>query len=148
MKKITIVSPLNGVLYNMKDEILKYATEMSCCVDFIFRDKTLKQDLNEKIRNLGTDILITENLEGFELSTLTDSVLYNLMNCRQFHFIFNSDLDNERFLNMPMSLRMTFVFKDKEMRERFCKLFPDLPDTDVWSENSLIAAFNSCVGKM
>lgn len=56
-------------------------------VFFIFRKSGDEHNIMSEIRSYEPDILITEDLEGFEMCTLTDAVSYNLIHCRQFHVI-------------------------------------------------------------
>ncbi len=71
-----------------------------------------RNDLEKFVKEQTPDLLVSYNLAGFELGTLTDSLLYNLLNCRQFHFITKKPLSNEQFLNKLMSINM-FIFNCK-----------------------------------
>ena len=62
------------------------------------------------IKKETPDLLISYNLAGFEMGTLTDSVLYNLLDCRQFHFIKKDNLPNEIYLDKLLSINL-FIFR-------------------------------------
>ena len=120
---------------------------------FIFRKPGDEHNIMNEIRSYEPDVLITEDLEGFEMCTLTDAVSYNLIHCRQFHVIrsgvpHNGDLSkekstyrntsggrdheeslpNERYLGKQLSLVMTFVCTDEGMAKRLAAEYPDLPE--------------------
>ena len=57
------------------------------------------------------DLLISYNLAGFELGTLTDSLSYNLFDCRQFHIIKKRNLPNEKYLQKLKSINL-FIFEE------------------------------------
>ena len=70
-----------------------------------------RNHLLDIIKDLKPDLLVSYNLAGFELSTLADSLLYNLINCRQFHIIRKKNLPNEKYLKILRSINL-FLFED------------------------------------
>ena len=50
-------------------------------------DASKRNCLEAFVSEQKPDLLVSYNLAGFEKCTLTDSLLYNLMDCRQFHII-------------------------------------------------------------
>ena len=56
------------------------------------------------------DLLVSYNLAGFELHTLTDSLSYNLIDCRQFHIVMKKQLPNSIYMNKLKSINL-FVFE-------------------------------------
>lgn len=78
--------------------------------EIFFMDTTLiKRDhLSEELKKMEIDLLVTYNLAGFELSTLAGSLSYNLVDCRQFHFIKTKECPNKEFLNKIKSINMFF----------------------------------------
>ncbi|MCR5849038.1 MAG: hypothetical protein K6G75_13115 [Lachnospiraceae bacterium] len=80
--------------------------------DMVFMDTSdiyKRNHLESFVGEQKPDLLISYNLAGFELSTLTDSLLYNLMDCRQFHIIKKKELPNERCLEKLRSINL-FIF--------------------------------------
>ena len=71
-------------------------------------DSARRNRLSDYIQTEAPDLLISYNLAGFELETLTDSVLYNLLDCRQFHFINKNNLSNEKYLDKLLSINLFF----------------------------------------
>ena len=67
--------------------------------------------IEQFIEETSPDLLVSYNLAGFELSTLADSLVYNLINCRQFHIIKKKNLPNEIYLSKLRSLNL-FLFED------------------------------------
>lgn len=85
-----------------------------------------KGDLIQKIKDINPQILVTDNLAGFDRSTLTDNVAYNLLGCIQIHFLEQEKLKEERFLKNPLSLSM-FFFCNEECYEYYHSRYPKLP---------------------
>lgn len=75
----------------------------------------MRNKLSSSIGSYNPDLLVSYNLAGFELKTLADSLLYNLIDCRQFHIIKEKRLPNEKYLNILRSLNL-FLFNDYEER--------------------------------
>lgn len=63
------------------------------------------------LREQKPDLLVTYNLAGFELCTLTDGLSYNLIDCRQIHFIEDGNYNNEKMLEKEKSINMFFFHK-------------------------------------
>ncbi|MCR5477430.1 MAG: hypothetical protein K6E92_07435 [Lachnospiraceae bacterium] len=90
-----------------------------------------KRDLLDEIRQSAPDVLITEDLEGFEMCTLTDAVSYNLIHKRQFHFLLKDHIEDEKYLAKQLSLVMTFVCPDEKKVAEYLEKYPDLPEVAV-----------------
>lgn len=61
------------------------------------------------IKDDEPDLLVTYNLAGFELCTLTDSLSYNLLDCRQIHFVDRNDCPNNKYLEKERSINLFMV---------------------------------------
>ena len=72
-------------------------------------DASKRNRLEAFVSEQKPDLLVSYNLAGFEKCTLTDSLLYNLMDCRQFHIIKKSGLPNEKYLDKLRSINL-FLF--------------------------------------
>ena len=126
--KIVIVAGRNGVFYKKHKELTqRLATSGHECI-FIFREPGDTRNIMADIRAEEPDLLITEDLEGFEMCTLTDAVSYNLVHCRQLHFLLSEHPANERYLSKQLSLVMTFVCKNERQVDVLSELYPDLPE--------------------
>ncbi|MBO4899296.1 MAG: hypothetical protein J5509_03335 [Lachnospiraceae bacterium] len=125
---IVIVAPKNGRFEKDKENIkAKHEARGDKCF-FIFRAQGDTRNIMVDIRSYEPDLLITEDLEGFEMCTLTDAVSYNLIHCRQYHYIYSEHPANEKYLAKQLSLVMTFICPDEEMASRFRTRYPDLPE--------------------
>lgn len=71
-------------------------------------DRTKRPEMTSKIKEISPDLLVTYNLAGFELCTLTDGLSYNLLDCRQFHLKDKKNLANEKYLFKEKSINMFF----------------------------------------
>jgi len=67
--------------------------------------------LINNIRKCKADLLVTYNLAGFELSTLMDSLGYNLVDCRQFHFVMKKELLQSEYMKKEKSINMFFFYE-------------------------------------
>lgn len=96
-------------------------SELRCMLDKLIVDHRLpeidyidtstiekRNDMIIYLQGLPINLLVTYNLAGFEQSTLTDGLAYNLVDCRQFHFIEKSDLTGEQFVHKEKSINMFF----------------------------------------
>lgn len=94
-------------LRNQLDELSK---NKEC--DIVFQDTTdiIRPFLAENLKKTQIDLLVTYNLAGFELCTLTDGLAYNLVNCRQFHFITEEKCFESEYLKKLRSMNM-FIIK-------------------------------------
>lgn len=61
------------------------------------------------LKEIEPDLLVTYNLAGFELCTLTDSLSYNLLDCRQFHFVDRDGCPNNKYLAKERSINLFIV---------------------------------------
>lgn len=84
-------------------------------------------NLISTIKNQNHHILITFNLSGFELCTLTDNISYNLLNCKQIHILLDRNLKNEKYLSKPLSIAMFFYCLDEKYYDYLINSYPDLP---------------------
>ena len=50
-------------------------------------DMEKRAHLSDTLKSEAVDLLVTYNLAGFELCTLTDGLAYNLVDCRQIHLL-------------------------------------------------------------
>lgn len=76
---------------------------------------------------INADLIITFNLLGFEQSTLTGGVFYNLLNCKQIHFVLDRNLPNECCLKLPLSIAMFFYCINDEYYEYLLNQYMDIP---------------------
>lgn len=73
------------------------------------------------------DLLITFDLAGFERSTLAGGISYNLLNCKQIHFLLNRNLSNESYLSKQLSLSMFFFCSGNDYYHYLIDTYPDIP---------------------
>lgn len=88
------------------------------------------------------DLLVTFDLSGFERQTLTGSISYNLLNCRQIHILLNDKLPCEKRLAMPLSISMFFFCKGHDYYKYLSDAYPDIPYLQViddWSDENSAA---------
>lgn len=88
---------------------------------------TLGPDNLQRIQNAGADLVITINLSGFEFTTLTGGISYNLWNTKFVHFLLKRNLKDEPIMEKPLSISMFFYCLGKEYTEYLQKNYPNLP---------------------
>lgn len=76
-------------------------------VDFVSMPMT--RDIIGEIRKRMPDLLITLDLAGFDRTTYTDGVAYNLLDCKQIHLLLHEKLSNEKYLGSFLSIAMFFA---------------------------------------
>lgn len=88
---------------------------------------TLGPENLQRVQNAGADLVITINLSGFEFTTLTGGISYNLWNTKFVHFLIKRNLQNERIMEKPLSISMFFYCLGKEYKEYLQKNYPNIP---------------------
>ncbi len=117
-----------GNLHKNHNRITEELSASGHSTKCIFRAPSDQRNIMKDIRDFEPEMLITEDLEGFEMCTLTDAVSYNLIHCRQLHILFSEELNNERYLAKQLSLLMTFVCTDPARVDTLAAKYPDLPE--------------------
>lgn len=95
--------------------------------DIRFEGMEVSRDLIGDIKKKAPELLITIDLAGFERTTLTDAVAYNLLDCKQMHVIRQEAPKNEKYLAKPLSIAMFFYCIGKERETYLTKRYPNIP---------------------
>lgn len=74
-----------------------------------------------------TDLIVTFNLAGFDISTLTDGLSYNLVDSKFIHFLLHENLPNEKYLSKQLSISMFFYCVGNEYCDYLLKTYPEIP---------------------
>lgn len=80
------------------------------------------------------DIIVTENLAGFQMCTYTGNVAYNLIHSYQLHFIYDPSPFPKELATMiknPLSLLMHFECCDMTKKREMLSLNPAIPYISV-----------------
>ncbi len=125
---IVIVGGRTGIFCKKNKELTEALEGERHKVTGIFRAPGDEKNMMADINAACPELLLTEDLEGFEMCTLTDAVSYNLVHCRQFHFLFSEGLKNEKYLSKQLSLVMTFVCSDEDRAGDMMSRYPDIPE--------------------
>ena len=80
-----------------------------------------------EIKKSDADLFINFNLAGFEQSTLTDGIAYNLLDCKQIHILLEDHLPQEKYLAKQISISMFFYCMDAEYYCYLQEKYPDIP---------------------
>ncbi len=94
--------------------------------------------VKEYVEKEEIDLLITFNMGGFEWTTLTNGLAYNILKCKQVHFLLDKSLKNETLLSKQLSIAMFFYCVDAEYRKELLLKYPDIPYLEVlpkWCDN-------------
>ena len=103
-------SELNKMITDLQDEALRREAEKNIRF-FDTSNLRSRELLIEELEKEEQDLIVSYNLAGFECTTLTDSLGYNLVDCRQFHFITKKEVPGEKYLSKQKSINM-FLFCD------------------------------------
>lgn len=117
----------------------------------IVEQETLSSNNLKRIQYAGADLVITIDLSGFEFTTLTGGVSYNLWNTKFVHFLIKCNLQNEPVLEKPLSISMFFYCWGKEYKEYLRKKYPELPyleEITGWEEGADRKSIKSNAKKM
>lgn len=136
--KLTVLHDSNGHRV-LKEEVLRQIISQSYKnVDFMILDTEGNCDLYRRIRKEEADLLLTFELVGFERTTLTNNVSYNLLPCKQIHIITKDNLPNEKYLEKQLSISMFFYCTDSKYYQYLLKKYPDIPylkETKGWKNS-------------
>ncbi len=119
---------------SLKDQMEELDRGFSDAELHLFERSDARENILAALKELAPDLLITEDLEGFEMTTLTDSVAYNLVHCRQIHLITREGLPEMKYLEKQLSLVMHFYVTDAGLKEAVEKRNPDVPYLEVLTE--------------
>lgn len=96
--------------------LLENAINTGAAIEWVdTRDAIRRQLIPGMIKENIPDVLISYNLAGFEWTTLTDGLGYNLINCLQLHFIEKDELANEEMLDKLRGINL-FIYDKRESR--------------------------------
>ncbi len=123
-----MIGPTTGLLYKEQKKISEMLTDACHTCTGIYRAPGDTRNIMKEIREFEPELMITEDLEGFEMCTLTDAVSYNLIHCRQLHLLSSDPLSNERYLSKQLSLLMTFVCPNPDRAALLMDKYPDIPE--------------------
>ena len=130
--KIAIVS--NNYFSDNFDQLKQTLTSVcSNCEVNLFQYHEYAE-IYSALTEYAPNVLFTENLAGFNMSTLTGGPVYNLLNARQYHLIHDPKAITEKvssYLAHPLSLSMHFLCSDSGIKEKLTTLNPDIPYIDV-----------------
>lgn len=95
--------------------------------------------------------IIVHNLIGFEQTTLTGGIFYNILNSKIINILSESNLENEKYLFKQISISMFFIFLDQNYCEYISEKYPHIPyikevpshvtnDTEMENETNILAA--------
>ncbi len=126
--KVLMIGSTAGKLHKAEKEIKEALESQGHACAGIYRAPGDERNIMKEIREYEPDLMITEDLEGFEMCTLTDAVSYNLIHCRQLHLLLSKDLSNEHYLAKQLSLLMTFVCPDPGRAAALTDKYPDIPE--------------------
>ncbi len=140
--KIVLVGHKGGALDKAQNRIKEVFPGEE--LTFLFRSG--EEHIFREVQAAQPDLLITEDLEGFEMSTLTDAVTYNLLHCRQLHLLLRDPAslpayaDGRRpadLLSRQLSLVMFFYVRGAAVLKRLKEQAPDLSYADLLPEGDV-----------
>ena len=103
-------------------------------LSFYNADTTTQAQLNAD----EYQVLITFDLAGFQLKTLTNNIWYNLLPCRQIHIITTCKNELMTYLNNPLSISMFFFCVTEGQKNTLSTGYENIPWLRVlnsWQEN-------------
>lgn len=110
----------------------RLAQAFAGCV--VFEWLPLTRDMMGDIKRKAPDLLITLDLAGFDRTTFTDGVAYNLLDCKQLHLLLREGLEQETLLKKPLSIAMFFACAGETYAGYLRRNYPDIPWLEVLTE--------------
>lgn len=127
MKIIIITQQPTNLLCGLEEFLSRLTQEGNTEVSCQQYTSGGQRDTFGEIKSLQPDLLITVDLPGFEQSTLTDNIAYNLLTCKQLHLLLHRDLPNELYLDRPLNFAMFFYCVGDDYYDYLLKRYPELP---------------------
>ncbi len=117
------INNISGMKYFIDKLTQEHKAEITC-LQYIPRGG---KDIIGEIKVQRPEVLITVDLPGFEQRTLTDNISYNLLDCKQLHFLLHENLRNESYLAGQLSIAMFFYCAGDALYNRLAQRYPYLP---------------------
>lgn len=124
--KILIAHPFSGTRKKTVELLQEKLRQQYRGADIVMW-KADKPASREDIKKAEADLFVDFNLWGFEQGTLTGSIAYNLLDCKQIHILLDDRLPNERELEKQLSIAMFFYCTDALYCRRLSERYPELP---------------------
>lgn len=115
-RETELIEQLKAVLLKMKDIV-----SVEVWSDLV------EKNIRDYIKKERIDLLITFDLVGFEQTTLTGGIAYNVLDCKQIHFLLEKNFPNEHLLSKQLSIAMFFYCTDLKIYTKLLERYPDIP---------------------
>lgn len=86
------------------------------------------------LQSFAPNMLVSENMAGFDNSTLLDGIAYNLQHCLQIHILYEKCWESPQLLSYiekPLSLSMHFYCTSEYRRKQLLSANPDIPFLEI-----------------
>lgn len=118
MRRVAIINEPPD-LHNVMQSVVAQLKQQG--MDVFYIESTDRAGLEQ------ADLLICFNLAGFERSTLMGGLSFNLLKCKQIHFILDEKLTNEKMLEKQLSISMFFYAAGAEYSKYLSENYPHIP---------------------
>lgn len=120
--KVAIAGPKKYINESFTDGIRERLKEYGDFILDIYYDRVnVSKDLQDY------NLIITLDLIGFEQSTLTDGLSYNLLGSKLIHILLHRDLENEKYLNKQQSISMFFFCVGEQYFQYLKETYSNIP---------------------
>ena len=128
MKKLTIVldekkQQLFGSLVEQVKKAAKAMDMETLC--FCLQDNE-SGHIYEHLRKIDADYLMSFDMAGFEMSTLTEGSAYNLLYAKQIHILFQNDRKYRRYLQQDMAMNLFLFIGDERLFKQYKQDYPHI----------------------
>lgn len=124
--KIIITHAFSGALKEMTEQMGEKLKRQYQDADVLLWEAA-KPATREELRQAEADLLVSFNLRGFEYGTLAGGIAYNLLDCKQVHFLLADGLPNENCLEKQLSIAMFFFCADSRYCKYLAEKYPEMP---------------------
>ena len=80
----------------------------------------------EQLRNMDADYLVSFDMAGFEMSTLTEDSAYTLLYARQIHILFQNDQKYRRYLQQDLAMNLFLFIGDECLFKQYKQEYPHI----------------------
>ncbi|MBD5545503.1 MAG: hypothetical protein HDR01_14985 [Lachnospiraceae bacterium] len=128
MKKLVIVlEEKNQHLYDsLAGQIKEAAKELDMETVYFLQQDNEKSQTHGKLSEIDADYLVSFDMAGFEISTLTEGSAYNLLYAKQIHILFQNDWKYQRFLQQDLAMNLFLFVGDEYLFKKYKQEYPHI----------------------
>ncbi len=133
MKKIAIILEEHNQkpFSTLAEQAMKAAKELD--MEPIYFPLRERADIHtfERLRKLDADYLLSFDMAGFEMDTLTEESAYNLLYAKQIHILFQNDQKYRIYLRQNLAMNLFLFIGDEYLFKQYKQEYSHILNLEV-----------------